>query len=76
MDIIIKSEKMQELEAIVDEQYNKEVLPIYIKKYGEGVLQIMYREIQEMKQYFIYEYVMQCIKRQEPEVKYLVSELI
>lgn len=76
MDIRIKSEKIQEIEKVVDEHYKKEVLPIYIKKYGEGVLQIMYREIQETKQYFIYEYVMQCIKRQEPEVKYLVSELI
>lgn len=76
MNITIKSEKMQELEAIVDEHYNKEVLPIYIKKYGEGILQIMNMEIQEMKQYLIYEYVMQCMKKQEPEVKSLISELI
>lgn len=69
MSIIIKGDKIRELKAIVDEHYNKEVLPIYIKKYGEGVLQIMDMEIQEMKQYFIYEYVMQCIKRQEPEVE-------
>lgn len=69
MKIVVKSEKIQEIEKVVDEHYNKEVLPIYIKKYGEGVLQIMDMEIQEMKQYFIYEYVMQCIKKQEPEVE-------
>lgn len=69
MDIRIKSEKIQEIEKVVDEHYNKEVLPIYIKKYGVGILQIMHMEIQEMKQYFIYEYVMQCINRQEPEVE-------
>lgn len=68
MDITIKSEKIQELEVIVDEHYNKEVLPIYLKKYGTGILQIMDREIQEMKQYLIYEYVMNCLKTQEPEV--------
>lgn len=68
MNIVIKSEKIQELEVIVDEHYNKEVLPIYIKKYGEGILQIMHREIQEMKQYLIYNYIMQCLKDQEPEV--------
>lgn len=68
MDINIKSEKIQELEIIVDEHYNKEVLPIYLKRYGAGILQIMDREIQEMKQYLIYEYVMQCLKEQEPEV--------
>ncbi|MCS2775452.1 hypothetical protein ACIXGO_04800 [Bacteroides fragilis] len=68
MNVIIKSEKIQELEVIVDEHYNKEVLPIYIRKYGEGILQIMDREIQEMKQYLIYNYVMQCLKEQEPEV--------
>jgi hypothetical protein len=68
MNIIIKSEKIQELEVIVDEHYNKEVLPIYIKKYGTGILQIMDREIQEMKQYLIYEYVMNCLKTQEPKV--------
>lgn len=68
MNIIIKSEKMQELEVIVDEHYNKEVLPIYIKKYGAEILQIIDREIQEMKQYLIYNYVMQCLKEQEPEV--------
>lgn len=68
MNITIKSEKIQELEIIVEEHYNKEILPIYIKKYGEGILQIMDREIQEMKQYLIYEYVMQCLKDQEPEV--------
>lgn len=68
MDITVKSERIQELEIIVDEHYNKEVLPIYIKKYGTGILQIMDREIQEMKQYLIYEYVMQCLKDQEPEV--------
>lgn len=68
MDINIKSERIQELEVIVDEHYNKEVFPIYIKKYGEGILQIMDREIQEMKQYLIYEYVMNCLKNQEPEV--------
>lgn len=69
MSIIIKGDKIRELKAIVDEHYNKEVLPIYIKKYGKGILQIMDMEIQEMKQYLICEYVMQCIKRQEPEVK-------
>lgn len=68
MDITVKSERIQELKVIVDEHYNKEVLPIYIKKYGTGILQIMDREIQEMKQYLIYEYVMQCLKDQEPEV--------
>lgn len=68
MNIIIKSEKIQELEVIVDEHYNKEVLPIYIRKYGEGILQIMDREIQEMKQYLIYNYVMQCLKEQEPSI--------
>lgn len=68
MNVIIKSEKIQELEVIVDEHYNKEVLPIYIRKYGEGILQIMDREMQEMKQYLIYNYVMQCLKEQEPEV--------
>lgn len=68
MNVIIKSEKIQELEVIVDEHYNKEVLPIYIRKYGEGILQIMDREIQEMKQYLIYNYVMQCLREQEPEV--------
>lgn len=68
MNVIIKSEKIQELEVIVDEHYNKEVLPIYIKKYGEGILQIMDREIQEMKQYLTYNYVMQCLRGQEPEV--------
>lgn len=68
MDITVKSERIQELEIIVDEHYNKEVLPIYIKKYGTGILQIMDREIQEMKQYLIYEYVMNCLKDQEPEV--------
>lgn len=68
MDITIKSEKIQELEVIVNEHYNKEVLPIYLKKYGTGILQIMDREIQEMKQYLIYEYVMQVLKDQEPEV--------
>lgn len=69
MSIIIKGDKIRELKAIVDEHYNKEVLPIYIKKYGKGILQIMDMEIQEMKQYLIYEYVMQCIKRQKPEVE-------
>lgn len=68
MDINIKSEKIQELEIIVDEHYNKEVLPIYLKKYGKGILYIMNREIQEMKQYLIYEYVMRVLKDQEPEV--------
>lgn len=68
MDITVKSERIQELEVIVDEHYNKEVLPIYLKKYGVGILQIMDREIQEMKQYLIYEYMMQCLKDQEPEV--------
>lgn len=68
MDITVKSERIQELKVIVDEHYNKEVLPIYLKKYGTGILQIMDREIQEMKQYIIYEYVMQCLKDQEPEV--------
>lgn len=62
MKIIIKSEKIQEIEKTVDEHYNKEVLPIYIKKYGEGVLQMMDMEIQEMKQYLIYNYVMDCLK--------------
>lgn len=68
MNVIIKSEKIQELEVIVDEHYNKEVLPIYIRKYGEGILQIMDREMQEMKQYLTYNYVMQCLREQEPEV--------
>ena len=68
MDITVKSERIQELEIIVGEHYNKEVLPIYLKKYGTGILQIMDREIQEMKQYLIYEYIMQCLKEQEPEV--------
>lgn len=68
MNIIIKSEKIQELEVIVDEHYNKEVLPIYIKKYGAGILQIMDREIQEMKQYLIYEYMMQCLKDKESSI--------
>lgn len=68
MDITIKSEKIQELEVIVEEHYNKEILPIYIKKYGAGILQIMDREIQEMKQHLIYNYVIQCLKDQEPEV--------
>ena len=68
MDITVKSERIQELEVIVDEHYNKEVLPIYLKKYGVGILQIMDREIQEMKQYLIYEYMMQVLKEQEPEV--------
>jgi hypothetical protein len=68
MNIIIKSEKIQELEVIVDKHYYKEVLPIYTRKYGEGILQIMDREIQEMKQYLIYNYVMQCLREQEPEV--------
>lgn len=68
MNITIKSEKIQELELILEEHYNKEILPIYIKKYGAGILQIMDREIKEMKQYLIYEYVMQCLKDQEPEV--------
>lgn len=68
MDITVKSERIQELEIIVDEHYNKEVLPIYLKKYGTGILQIMDREIQEMKQYLIYEYVIQVLKEQEPEV--------
>lgn len=68
MDITIKSEKIQELEVIVEEHYNKEILPIYIKKYGAGILQIMDREIQEMKQYLIYNYVIQCLKDQEPEI--------
>lgn len=68
MDITVKSERIQELEVIVFVNYNKEVLPIYLKKYGVGILQIMDREIQEMKQYLIYEYVMNCLKDQEPEV--------
>lgn len=71
MDITVKSERIQELEVIVDEHYNKEVLPIYLKKYGAGILQIMDREIQEMKQYLIYEYVMQCIKEPEVDTEYL-----
>lgn len=71
MDITVKSERIQELEVIVDELYNKEVLPIYLKKYGAGILQIMDREIQEMKQYLIYEYVMQCIKEPEVDTEYL-----
>lgn len=64
MNVIVKSEKIQEIEKVVNEHYNKEVLPIYIKKYGKGILQIMDREIQEMKQYLVYEYVMQCMKDQ------------
>lgn len=64
MNVIVKSEKIQEIEKVVDEHYKKEVLPIYIKKYGEGILQIMDREIQEMKQYLVYEYVIQCGKDQ------------
>lgn len=68
MNITIKSEKIQELELIVEEHYNKEILPIYIKKYGAGILQVMDREIQEMKQYLIYNYVIQCLKDQEPEI--------
>lgn len=65
MNIIIKSEKIQEIEKTVDEHYNKEVLPIYINKYGEGVLQIMDIEIQEMKQCLIYNHVMDCLKREQ-----------
>ena len=68
MNITIKSERIQELEVIVDEHYNKEVLPIYIKKYGTGILQIMDREIQEMKQYLIYEYIMQCLEGKESSI--------
>lgn len=64
MNVIVKSEKIQEIEKVVNEHYNKEVLPIYIKKYGKGILQIMDREIQEMKQYLVYEYVIQCMKDQ------------
>ena len=64
MNVIVKSEKIQEIEKVVDEHYIKEVLPIYIKKYGEGILQIMDREIQEMKQCLVYEYVIQCGKDQ------------
>ena len=68
MDIAVKSERIQELNLIVDEHYNKEVLPIYLKKYGVSILPVVNREIEEMKQYLIYEYVMQCMKEQEPEV--------
>lgn len=68
MDITIKSEKIQELEVVIDEHYNKEVLPIYIKKYGMVILPVINQEIKEMKQYLIYEYVMDCLKNQEPEV--------
>lgn len=65
MNILIISEKIQEIEKAVDEHYNKEVLPIYIKKYGEGILQIMDMEIQEIKQYLVYNYVMDCLKREQ-----------
>lgn len=68
MNITIKSEKIQELNLIVEEHYNKEVIPIYIKKYGVTILPVTNREIEEMKQCLIYEYVMQCLQDQEPEV--------
>lgn len=68
MDITVKSERIQELNLIVEEHYNKEVLPIYIKKYGMAILPVINQEIKEMKQCLIYEYVMQCLKDQEPEV--------
>lgn len=68
MNIVVKSEKIQELEVVVDELYNKEILPIYIKKYGMQILPVVSQEIKDMKAYLIYEYMMQCLKDQEPEV--------
>lgn len=68
MNIIIKSERIQELEVIVDEHYNTEIIPIYLKKYGMAILPVVNREIEEMKSYLIHEYVMQCLKDQEHEV--------
>lgn len=68
MNIIIKSERIQELNLIVDEHYSTEIIPTYLKQYGTAIIPVLNREIQEMKQYLIYEYVMQCMKDQEPEV--------
>lgn len=68
MNIVVKSEKIQELEVVVDEHYNKEILPIYIKRYGMQILPVVTQEIKDMKAFLIYEYVMQELKNQEPEV--------
>lgn len=68
MNIVVKSEKIQELEVVVDEHYNKEILPIYIKRYGMQILPVVNQEIKDMKAFLIYEYVMQELKKQEPEV--------
>lgn len=68
MDIAVKSERIQELNLIVDEHYNKEIIPTYLKQYGTAIIPVLNREIEEMKQYLIYEYVMQCMRDQEPEV--------
>lgn len=68
MDIIIKSERIQDLEVVVDEHYNAEIIPTYLKQYGKAIIPVLNREIEEMKQYLICEYVMQCFKEQEPEI--------
>lgn len=68
MNIVVKSEKIQELEVAVDEHYNKEIFPIYIKKYGMQILPVVNQEIKDMKAFLIYEYVMQELREQEPEV--------
>lgn len=68
MKIIVKSERIQELNLTVEEHYNKEIIPIYLKKYGMAILPVVNREIEEMKQYLICNYVMQCLKDQKPKV--------
>lgn len=68
MDITIKSERVQELNLIVEEHYKNKIIPTYLKQYGKAIIPVINREIEEMKQYLIYEYVMDCLKNQEPEV--------
>lgn len=68
MNITIKSERVQELNLIVEEHYKNEIIPTYLKQYGKAIIPVINREIEKMKQYLIYDYVMQCLKDKESSI--------
>lgn len=68
MDITINSERVQELNLIVEEHYKNEIIPTYLKQYGKAIIPVINREIEEMKQHLIYEYMMQCIRDKESSI--------
>lgn len=41
MDITIKSERVQELNLIVEEHYKNEIIPTYLKQYGKAIIPVI-----------------------------------